>query len=392
MFQRRVCLLVVLALAVSALAILAVGTQAQAAGELMIGGWMLNRFYGEPGISHFQAERVDIFFSKDVDKDIKAYVEWYYHHWVNLKPTLGSPWFLDSAFVNFTDKLGNQLRVGKGRNMCFGIVPSYGNRKHSEYGLVSETFTQERIVGAQYFGSTRNKKLDFGIAAHNALALGTRFSGTDQAFFRDEPTVSHFADKGEGKNLAVSARVAIPVLRTGKLGLSYRTGKLRTTDIDFLASKGLVPSVDVGVPPAVVVARATNNDTNHRWGLDFNYKARSGVVAQAEYYKAKASTLEFKGWDVLLGFEPPDPMGIKYFARYGKLDLDPPSAGDIVSTLVSNQFRWDQKQLILSVVKPLRKGKPIWLQLEWIRNAEDPTGGASDVDNDVLFLELFTGF
>jgi len=373
MFQRRVYLLVVVALAVSALAILAVGTQAQAAGELMIGGWMLNRFYGEPGISHFQAERISIFASKDVDKDIKAYVEWYYHHWVNLKTNLGSPWFLDSAFVNFTDKNGNQLRVGKGRNMCFGIVPSYGNRKTSEYGLISETFTQERIIGAQYFGTTSNKKLDFGIAAHTALAVtSSRSSGTDQAVFRDEPFVSHFADKGEGKNLAVSARVAVPVLKTGKLGLSFRTGKLRTTDLDTLKSRALIPA-------------SATDDKNNRWGLDVNYKAPSGVVAQAEYYAGKASTLDLKGWDVLLGFEPTDPMGIKYFARYGKLDLEPPA-------VTSSQYTWDQKQLILSVVKPLRKGKPIWLQLEWIRNEESPPPGTPDVDNDVLFLELFTGF
>jgi hypothetical protein len=349
--------------------------RAAAPAPVEVHGWMLNRFYAEPGNGHFEMERISLSAAKDLDTDIKTYVEWYYHHWANRRPELGSPWMLDSAYANYTDKHGNQLRFGKGRNMCFGIVPAYANRRHSEYGLVSETITQDRIVGLQYFGSTRDKKLDFGIALHNSLTPGTRFSGTDQAMFRGDPFVPHLADKGEGKNLAVSARVAVPVVAGGKLGLSYRTGKLRGSELTpdaLLVKQGLVP---VG----------TTDDTNRRWGLDFDYKHACGLVAQAEYYDGKMSTLDFKTWDVLLGYEPADPMGRRFYARYGKLNLDPPA-------VTSNSYTWDQKQLILSVVQPLRKGKPLWLQLEFIRNDEDPAPLTAKVDNDVLFLELFSGF
>jgi hypothetical protein len=351
---------------------LATGPARAAAAPLEIHGWMLNRAYGEPGNAHLEMERISVYATKDVDENTKAYVEWYYHHWANRKPALGSPWFLDSAYVNYTDKHGNQLRFGKGRNYCFGIVPAYGNRKHSEYGLLSETMTQERIVGLQYFGSTRDKKMDFGIALHNSLPMGTRFSGTDQAYFRDDPVVPHLADKGEGKNLAVSGRVAFPVVSGGQLGLSYRGGKLRSTDIAFLASKDLV-------------AASATNDTNQRWGADFNYKSPKGVVAQAEFYHADASTLDFDTWDVLLGLEPTDPMRCKFYARYAQLNLDPPA-------VTSNTYTWDEQQLILSLVKPLLKGKPVWLQLEYIKNLEDPPPGVANVHNDVLFLEVFTGF
>jgi len=368
MGHARVGLITLLLAAALALAMAPVAR----AAPTEIHGWMLNRFYGEPGNGHFQMERISLSAAKDLDKDITTYIEWYYHHWANLKPALGSPWYLDSAYANYTDKRGNQLRFGKGRNYCFGIVPAYPNRKHSEYGLVSETITQERIVGLQYFGSTSDKKLDFGIAVHNSLLPGTRFSGTDQAFFRDDPTVPHLADKGEGKNLAVSARVAVPVVTGGKLGLSYRAGKLRPSDLSFLASKDLI-------------APTATDDKNRRWGLDFNYKHSCGLVAQAEMYDAKASTLDFKTRDILVGFEPADPMGRKYYARYGRLNLEPPA-------VTPNTFTWDQKQLILSVVQPLRKGKPVWLQLEFIRNDEDPPAGIARVNNDVLFLELFTGF
>lgn len=368
--KARICLstLVVLAFLVC----LAAGA-ALAQEPLIIKGWMLNRLYAEPGNAHFEMERLSLSAAKKVDTDIDAYVEYYYHHWVNRIPAAGSPWFLESAYVNYTDKQGNNLRVGKGRNYCFGIVPHYGNRKTSEYGLVSETFTQERIVGVQYFGSTPDKKVDFGVAAYNALKMGSRNAGTDQALFRGDPYVKHLADKGEGNNLEFSARAAASVVEGGKVGLSYRTGELRSSEIAYLITNALVPG-------------GTTDDTNRRWGADFNYKSPKGVVAQAEYYDAKASTLDFNGWDVLLGFEPvDDPMGVKYYARYGELDLDPPA-------VTANQQTWDQKQLILSVVKPLRAKKPVWLQLEYIKNDEDPPAATPEVDNDVLFLEMFTAF
>jgi hypothetical protein len=78
-------------------------------------------------------------------------------------------------------------------------------------------------------------------------------------------------------------------------------------------------------------------------------------------------------------------MGMKFYARYGTLDLDPPA-------VTANPYTWDQDQLIISVVKPLREGKPVWLQLEYIDNNEDTPAGTAEVDNDVLFLELFTAF
>jgi len=185
--------------------------------------------------------------------------------------------------------------------------------------------------------------------------------------------VSHLADKGEGDNLEFSARVAAPVVEGGKVGLSYRTGELRPSEISYLFSKNLVPG-------------GTTDDTNRRWGADFDYKGPTGLVAQAEYYDAEASTLDFKGWDVLLGYVPPDdPMGVKFYARYGQLDLNPPA-------VTTSEYTWDQKQLILSVVKPLRAKKPVWLQLEYIKNDEDPDPVSSERDNDVLFLELFTAF
>ena len=372
MYYRRSSLLISMFLLIAGVASLALMSQAQAADGLELHGWVANRFYGEPGSAHFQAERISLYVSKDIDENLKAYIEYYYHNWANLKTDKGSPWMLESAYVNFTDKKGNQLRIGKGRVFCFGLVPTYGNRKHSEYGLVAETFTQERSVGLQYFGSTADKKLDFGIALLNALPPSTRFSGTDQAFFRDEPVVSHLADKGDGKNLAGSARIAVPVMAGGKLGLSYRTGKLTKADLTFLGSKDLLD-------------RGAHSDTNNQWGADFNYKHKSGVVAQAEYYGAKMSSLDFNGWDALLGYEPADPMGVKYYARYGKLDLDPPA-------VTSSSYTWDQTQWIVSLVKPLRKGKPVWLQVEWISNDETPPSGTSKVDNDVFFVELFTGF
>jgi hypothetical protein len=343
---------------------------ADPADGLVISGYMQNRLYGEPANAHFTAERLSLMAKKEVDTGIDAFVELYYHHWLP-----SSRVSMDSGYVNFTDKNGNQLRIGKGRNYCFGICPVPANRKTSEYGLVAETFTQDRIVGAQYLGSSSDKKVEYGVAVFNSVPPGTRFSGSDQAYFRNgiNYVVPHLADKGEGGNLAGSARVAFPVAETGKVGVSYRTGKLRPSEISSLIGNDLVPL-------------GTTDDTNNRLGADFNYKHPSGMVAQAEYFKAKASTLDFDAWDVLLGYEPPDdPLGVKFYARYGQLDLDPPA-------VTANSFTWDQKQLLLSVTKPLRAKKPVWVTLEWLRNAEDAPSSSLEKDNDVLFLELFTAF
>jgi hypothetical protein len=75
------------------------------------------------------------------------------------------------------------------------------------------------------------------------------------------------------------------------------------------------------------------------------------------------------------------------YLRYGQLDTDVPPT---LSTIT-----WDTTQLAVSYVLPLnnRLGKcPKWLQLEYEKNTEDAPGVASDIPNDVFFVELFTSF
>ncbi|MDH7570456.1 MAG: hypothetical protein QHJ73_12820, partial [Armatimonadota bacterium] len=130
-----------------------------------------------------------------------------------------------------------------------------------------------------------------------------------------------------------------------------------------------------------------------QWGLDLTYRNPSGVVLQSEYYRSKLSNLEYDAWNVLLGYEVPAaglPVGQgerkmlpgwKFYARYAEQNMDTP--------LTDNPLSWDTRQISLSVVQPIYRG--VWLQYEYEFNLEDTNTGAK-VDNDVFFLELFTGF
>jgi hypothetical protein len=105
----------------------------------------------------------------------------------------------------------------------------------------------------------------------------------------------------------------------------------------------------------------------------------TNFVAQGEYYGAKASTLEYNGWDVLVGWAPP--AGWKYFARYGQQNMYTPAT--------NNPLSWDDRQLTLSIVQPI--SKTVWLQYEGEFNTAKTDTGAKPKDN-LFFVELFTGF
>jgi len=365
---------------------------APARADVSVHGFMLNRAYADPSPVRFEAERVGLSVDSSLNEDICAHIEFYYHPWLpdnrvdsvtstqtdyddnpityTTSTTYNRLW-LEGAYADFTDADGGRLRVGKSRNFCFGVTPTYGNRKTTEYGLISETVTMERIVGVQYNRS--DDGWDWGAALYNGLALSARLSGGDANYFRfpDEAVaIPHFADKGENANLEGSFRIGRTFEPGVNAGFSYRQGKITRDELS-------------GTIQGTFGLSDASSRTKRRYGLDVTYKAPSGGMAQIEWYKGRTSDLDHKAWCVLVGHEPPDnPMDPRFYVRYGKLDLDVDPMG--------HPLTWDQKQLMVSVVKPL--GKAVWVQFEYIKNSEDPPSGVSTVENDMLFAELFNAW
>jgi len=343
-----------------------IAAAAEVAPGVVIKGYMQNRFYAAPGANgEFRSERISISAVAALPNDSTGYVELYYHPWGS-----GSGLYLESAYYDTALGKG-RIRIGKGRRMTFGITPAWPSRKTSNYGVVSEAFTQDRIQGVQYM--LQQGVLDLGVSAHTAYRLGTRNLGEIPGDTVRNPAhqVSHLALRdlpGElSRHLEISARLGGKWPNGLKAGVSYSAGTLDGRDLATLKTAGLVSA-------------ASTDDDRNVLGLDVSYKAPSGFILQGEWYDSGAGDLDYGAWNLLAGTELPS--GWKVFARYGVQDMD--------VTATSNQLTWDTQQISLSVVQPLRKN--LWIQYEYEINDEDPPAGVGSVKNDLFFVELFTGF
>lgn len=275
------------------------------------------------------------------------------------------------------------LRAGKGRRLTFGITPSYPNRKTSNYGLVGEAITQDRIQGVQY--TYQKDVLDAGISAYSAYRLGTRAIGdisgdTPRAAAHTVPHLSFRDLPGElSREVEVAARVGGKWANGAKAGVSYSFESLDARDLTNLTSSSATNTLTPSATPSLLPAGTTDDDKTVL-GLDASYKSPTGLVAQGEWYDASVSSLDFSAWEVLVGLEPA--KGWRYYARYSQQDMD--------TAATTNPLTWDTQQVTLSLVQPLKKS--LWLQYEYEINSEDPPAGVSKVKNNLFFVELFTGF
>lgn len=352
------------AVLVSLAAIPAVG---QAVQNVELHGYMLNRFYANPSSSaRFVSERLSLSAVAQLGSDGTAYVELYFHPW--LPSVLAAEQYrtyLESAYVDLPLWNG-RIRFGKGRQLNFGMTPSYPNRKTSQYGIIAETFTQDRIVGAQW--SYKGQGFDGGFTVMTDQNIGERGIGDFAGNTGATDVVRHLVDKDDPANntgeLAVTTRWGI-TRPNFQIHLSGAIGELNKTDANKIAS-------------AYGLASTTNTD-HDKWGLDVMW-SRGPWVAQAEYYDGSFSFLDIKGWNVLVGYQPKDKM--RAYVRWAELDNDQPT--------LANERTWDTQQLMIGIVQPIREG--VWLEFQYEKNMEDPPAGVSEKDNDLLFVEFFTGF
>ncbi len=343
---------------------------APAASKVDMHGFILNRLYFAPGAAHFEVERIGLQAAVPLSDDAKALVEWYYHYWSTVGGmATGGQFWLESAYVDYNDKCGGRLRVGRGRNFAFGITPTGGMRKTTEYGLVSEAMTMDRITGLQYHMDAKNGWA-WDAALYNGYSLGSRPTQDMHTSWFSANT--HLCDRENvGKDvLEVSARVAKQMSPTLGIGVSARGGKLSpgSDGVGFLQTN---------------FNPAWTSRTKMRYGLDAIYR-RSPWIANAEFYLAKTGDLDHSTYALLVGHEPKNPNAAKAYVRYGVSDLDL-TAAEVTST--SNQLTFDQAQWMFSVVQPIRPG--LWVELAYIANDQDPlVAGVTVPENDIGFVEL----
>jgi len=389
-------------LMVSAGMVFAQAAAAPAPPTITVHGYMQNRFYfGEGANPEFRSERISISTLATFADTSVAYVEVYYHPWVNTNGL-----YLESAYYDKPIADG-KLRIGKGRRQTFGITPAYPNRKTSNYGIVSEAFTQDRIQGLQYMASKGT--MDFGASIHTAYRLGTRAIGEipgdtpRNALGVPQHQVPHLAlrdpHSGSGNQAfsAVSGQLSQKLQFSGRIGgnwsgfkagLSASFASLDNRDManlrgDAGSDSVLRPSHPItgaaaGTVTPLIAAGSSDNDMS-QIGIDFMKKWPSGFMAQGEFYDASVSELDYNAWNLLAGQE--FPSGWKVFVRYSQQNMD--------TALTDNALTWDVRQTSISVVQPIAKS--VWIQYEYEINTENSDIG-SNVGNNLFFIELFTGF
>lgn len=353
---------------------------AQSITNVQLHGYAQDRFYFNPSSSaRFAIERLSIQASADLPENRKAYVEYYFNP--NVPATQINEQFrtyLESAYVDMPVGKGN-LRVGKGRQLNFGITPTYPNRKMSQYGLLSETFTQDRIVGAQY--ALKQGKYDVGASLYTDTSLGSRSAGSFPGATAAD-VVGHFADRDIPSNISGEMAGSLKLgVSTGcwQAHISGALGALSQSNLTSTDYFGTVSGhTGTGFNSIYNTPDNTNNDHN-QYGFDAAY-SKNAFVIQTEWYQGKFSFVQLTGYSVLVGYQPKDKP--RYYLRYEALNNN--------QTPNNSPLTWDTEQLSFGAVRPICKG--MWLEFNYERNMERPAPGCSKLDNDIMFVELFTGF
>ncbi len=343
-------------------------------------GYIQQRMYSPSGAqTQMKLERLSLSGKMPIDTRSFLYSEVYYHQYAP------KPYYLDSLYYDLPVGDG-RLRIGRGRLTTFSITPTGANRKTSNYGLIAEAFTQDRIYGIQY---NRSKgRLDTGISVHPSFRMGKRLVGDAHLLGTHglNNCVPHLAfrdlqDQISDK-LSVSARVGMHWGPGLKVGLSAQYGDM--DDRDFAA---MVGATSTALRPKNPFTGQTStalgaNFTNHTLGqyaLDATYKQKPGFITQFEGYLAHASNQQFGGWSFLTGWDPP--KGWRFYCRYGQQLMG--------GERTDNPLTWDQGQLVFSAVQPLRKNA--WLQYEYEINSNFSNTG-SHVRDNIFLTELMLLF
>ncbi|MGQ9763637.1 MAG: hypothetical protein ACUVRI_01925 [Armatimonadota bacterium] len=346
--------------------------------SIEVHGYMLNRFYTNPSMSsRFVTERISISTLAKLGEDATAYTEIYYHPWITDRVLGTSPnqftaeqgrVYFESAYVDLPLGSG-RVRIGKGRQLNFGITPSYPNRRTSQYGIFSETFTQDRIQGFQLYA--KKGTVDGGVSFFADQNLGTRAIGDCAGAVAGDDTQSHICDRDNSANnsgrMAVSAKIGV-TKPNFQWHISGCVGRLNPSQL--------------GPVQPFVTGGATNTDTTHnKFAVDAVWSSGPFFI-QGEWAKGRFSLLGITGYQISLGWQPKGKPS--YVIKWAALNNDKPPT--------DNPITWNVQQLTLGYVHPIRKN--VWLEINYEKNMTSNPAGYEDLDpdNDILLWEIFTGF
>ncbi len=282
----------------------------------------------------------------------------------------GNVFYLEHAYLGIKGlPLNGMLYLGQTRNYAFGLTPAYGNRKSSNYGIVSDMFTHDRILGIQYTGKVN--MVDFSAAVYDGYAIGNRAAGegvNKVNFLADRGSnLGAFQGRDANDNKEMAARCGVSNMGGFSGGVSGSAGRLSAADLTFVKTN--------------VKADYTGKIKN-RFGVDAKYNV-GPLLVQGEFYQGKTSELKHNAWQALALYKIPyQDKTIDVFGRYGAVNPD--------LEATASSYTWKLKQTVAGVVYYFARN--IWLQTELEFNDESPMAGIEKINNDLYFTELLVSF
>ncbi len=329
--------------------------QTEVHGFLLARTIVTNNNYGE------RIDRYGLRITQKIDDEFNFLTEFYIHP---SEADARSRLYMESAFINWN--LKNRVpwdltvRIGKGRNYCYGLTPDYSSRRTTDYSLYSEAFTQVRVSGFQTFSKFGNVELDLALV--NPYTLKSRpLPDFPLGKSLNIPICDRDNDTAAVRNRgAVSGR------------LSYKTSILKVGVDGYVSQTG----------PDKVGGVKQKNSLN-RFGASGELKLANGLMAQGQFTMATTACdlnanaadgaetdLSHNGGEALVGWEK-NKTGL--YARYGMVTYD-----DKLQSL---------NQIMLSAVYKIRPN--VHLRFEGLINGEEEDAAKkwAKCDNDVMMFE-----
>ncbi len=340
---------------------------------------------------------------------------WWHPNQISLSNVLsGVPPYYPSEMIGYTyferaqaelklptlGKYTQSFRIGKWYRSAFGIPPKYPNRKISDYSLVAEAFTHDRVTGIEYISSFSGM-INFAVSVFNGLRIGDRPFGpnnpvnppkvkiiADREMFGVGPgPLSEVTDNDKNKGVSVKLGYQWPA------GVSYSkayhsngkyfqfdifgTNGNRLTNGDL---KTLTDSNKLNIPVDLF-----KNRNKYRAGADMRV-ILGRFSSDAEFFYGYTGGLEITGFHIL-GVYKVLPGRFDFLARYAELDTHEDFSNHRFDSEAYSAL-WNKRQIQLSLKTYLAKWA--WIQTEYYFNFEGPKGDVkwNKVKNDVFFIEF----